>query len=148
MNPAKPSRNTWLFAISYGLGAYGIHKYGVIVGLYRSLFWFQMLTHFLSATALALLLVVAGRSLGLSARRLVGFVVIGCLLGAVGWEFVEYLELIPWLIWWGIEDSLLDLLMDGFGVSTVLLVWWRRQYPADPADSSVGRRRGFRAADD
>jgi len=122
MDLSTPTRSTWIAAALYGLGAYSIHKTGVILGWYYDFFWFQLLTHFLSATALALLLLLAGRTLGLSGRRLLTFVVVGAAVGALSWELVEYLKIFPWLIWWGPADSFIDLVFDALGVSTVLLL--------------------------
>lgn len=121
MTRDSPSRRAWLFAITFGIVAYGIHKTGVILGWYYEFFWFQILTHFLSATAMALLLLMAGRQLRLSSTGLVAFVLVGSAIGALSWELIEYFDVVPWLIWWGIEDSLLDLTADAVGVAMVLL---------------------------
>lgn len=110
-----------MLAISYGLLAYAIHKVGVIMGFYQSFFWFQLLTHFLSSTALVLLLLLAGRTLGLDGTGLVAFVIGAWLVGILTWELVEYLDLVPWLIWWGIEDFLVDLASDTVGLLTVFV---------------------------
>jgi hypothetical protein len=110
-----------MLALSYGLLAYAIHKVGVIMGFYYTFFWFQLLTHFLSSTALVLLLLVAGRTIGLEATGLVAFVVGAWLVGILSWELVEYLDLVPWLIWWGIGDFLVDLASDTVGLVTVFL---------------------------
>ncbi|MFB6268122.1 MAG: hypothetical protein ABEI31_10715 [Halodesulfurarchaeum sp.] len=132
----RPTRRTWLLAISYGLFAYGIHKIGVILGYYRGFFWFQLLTHFLSASALALLLLLVGRTLSLSPSSLVVFVLAGSAVGAVGWEVVEYLGVVPWLIWWGPTDSLLDLTNDLIGIVVVLALHRVRGRTFRPTDSS------------
>lgn len=110
----------WLFAIAFGVFAYSFHKVGSILGFYPRFFWFQMVAHFLSAAAMAVLLVRFGLAVRVHGTRLVVFVVAFSIVGAVGWELVEYLELRSDLIWWGIEDSLLDLSMDALGVGLVL----------------------------
>lgn len=123
----------WLFAIGLGVFAYTFHKIGSILGLYPRFFWFQMVAHFLSATAMALLLARFGLDSGLRGRVLWLFVVVFSIVGAVGWELVEYFELWPTLIWWGIEDSLLDLFMDALGVATILVFLKTRLRPViDP----------------
>lgn len=132
--PTKPSRGTWLLAISYGLVAYSIHKTGVILGFYPAYFWFQLLTHFLSSTALVVLLLVAGRSLGVGSTSLLAFVLGGWLLGVFTWELIEFLDLVPWLTWWGIEDFLVDLTTNTLGLLTVLASYRSRtQSGPDPA---------------
>lgn len=123
----------WAFAIGFGLFAYAFHKAGSILGFYPRFFWFQMVAHFLSAAAMALLLARFGLDAGLRGRRLVGFVVGFSVVGAIGWELVEYYRLVPSLHWWGVEDSLLDLAMDAVGVSVVLLSLRTRLRPVvDP----------------
>jgi len=123
----------WLFAVAFGLFAYGFHKVGAVSGFYPRFFWFQMVAHYLSASAMALLLVRFGLTAGLQGRRLVVFVLAFSLVGAVGWEVVEYLKVFPSLHWWGIEDSLLDLGMDALGVASVLILLRTRIRPlVDP----------------
>lgn len=127
----------WLFAIGFGAFAYSFHKVGAALGYYPRFFWFQMLAHLLSAAAMALLLARFGLDSGLVGSRLVAFVVAFSLVGAVGWEVTEYLNLWPNLNWWGIEDSLLDLAMDALGVGTVLVLLRTRLRPVvDPTDST------------
>lgn len=140
----RPSPATWLLTISYGLGAYSIHKTGVILGFYPAYFWFQLLTHFLSSTALVLLLLVAGRSLGLGSTSLLAFVLGGWILGVFTWELIEFLDLVPWLTWWGIEDFLVDLASNTVGLLTVLGSYRARNrfgkdvVPAEAAATSRG----------
>ena len=123
----------WLFALGLGVFAYAFHKVGSVLGLYPRFFWFQMAAHFLSATAMALLLARFGLDTGLRGRALWLFVIGFSIAGAVGWELVEYFELWPTLIWWGIQDSLLDLLMDALGVLTILVLLKTRLRPViDP----------------
>ncbi|MFB6163589.1 MAG: hypothetical protein ABEJ31_00345 [Haloarculaceae archaeon] len=119
----------WLFAVAFGLFAYLFHKVGSAMGYYPRFFWFQMAAHFLSATAMALLLARAGLDGGLRGRALVAFVLGFSALGAVGWEVVEYLGVFPSLHWWGLDDSLLDLCMDTLGVATVLSLLGTRVRP-------------------
>jgi len=138
MPSAKPSPHTWLLAIGYGIVAYAVHQSGVILGYYPRFFWFQLVTHFLSASAMALLLVVVGRRLGLPPVWLVAFVFAFSAVGAVGWELVEYLGVFPALNWWGIEDSLLDLAVDAVGVGTILALF----RPRPRRDASPGPSAG------
>lgn len=127
----------WLFAVGFGVFAYSFHKVGSILGLYPRFFWFQMVAHLLSAAAMALLLVRFGLVVGLDGRRLVGFIVAFSIVGALGWELVEYLELRSDLIWWGIEDSLLDLSMDALGIGLVLYLLRTRLRPViDPTQET------------
>ena len=123
----------WLFAVGFGVFAYSFHKLGSILGYYPRFFWFQMVAHFLSAMAMALLLARFGLDSGLRGQSLIVFVVGFSIVGAVGWELVEYLELRSDLIWWGIEDSLLDLTMDAIGIAFVLFLLRTRLRPViDP----------------
>lgn len=123
----------WLFAIGFAVFAYSLHKVGASLGYYPRFFWFQLVTHFVSATAMALLLARFGLDTGLRGSRLVLFVVAFSAVGAVGWELTEYFNLWPNLNWWGIEDSLLDLAMDSLGVALVLVLLRTRLRPViDP----------------
>jgi hypothetical protein len=79
-----------------------------------------MVTHFVSASALALVLLRAGQAVGLSGSDLLALTVVGVAAGAVCWELIEYLDLIPWLHWWGLDDSLLDMTMNTVGLAVVL----------------------------
>ena len=115
-----PRRHTWLVSVGFGGFAYSVHKVGSVLGFYQEFFWFQLLTHLLSSSAMALILLNGGHELGFHGRALVWFVVVLGAAGALSWELVEYLEIFPTLIWWGPEDSLLDLLMDALGVATML----------------------------
>lgn len=110
----------WLFAVGFGAFAYAFHKVGARLGFYPRFFWFQMVAHFLSTAAMALLLARFGLDVGLRDARFVWFVVGFPAVGALGWELAEYLELVPGLNWWGLDDSLLDLAMDTLGVAFVL----------------------------
>lgn len=119
-SPPLPRRQTWLVSVGFGVFAYSFHKVGSLAGFYQEFFWFQLLTHLLSSSAMALILLNSGHALGFQGRALVWFVVVLGATGAMSWELVEYLEIFPTLIWWGPEDSLLDLLMDAIGVAAVL----------------------------
>lgn len=131
----------WLFAIGFGVFAYSFHKVGASLGYYPRFFWFQMLTHFVSATAMALLLARFGLDAGLRGSRLVLFVVVFSAVGAVGWELTEYFKLWPDLNWWGIEDSLLDLGMDALGIALVLILLKTRLRPViDPTKETPSIR--------
>ena len=123
----------WLFAIAFGLFAYGFHKVGSVTGLYLEFGWFQIAAHFLSAAAMTVLIARTALDMGLTGRAFLAFVLAFATLGAVGWEVFEYLQIIPSLIWWGIGDSLLDLAVDAVGVATVLVLFRTRLRPAlDP----------------
>jgi VanZ family protein len=84
--------------------------------------WFQVAAHFWSATAMALILVVASRSLRLDGFAALAFVVGLSAVGAFGWELVEYLGIFENLHFWGFEDSLIDLTADAIGVGLVLVL--------------------------
>lgn len=120
MPPSTPSTRDWGVAVGYAAFAYGLHKIGAILLFYQRFFWFQMVTHFVSASALALVLLRAGQAVGLSGSDLLTLTVVGVAAGAVCWELIEYLDLIPWLHWWGLDDSLLDMTMNTVGLATVL----------------------------
>ena len=129
----------WLFAVAFGCFAYSFHKIGARLGYYPRFFWFQMAAHFFSASAMALLLARAGLDMGLRRRPLVGFVIAFSLVGAVGWEYLEYIKFFKALHWWGIEDSLLDLGMDALGVGTILALLGTRIRPViDPTVETPG----------
>lgn len=123
----------WAFALSYGFFAFAFHTVGNDTGLYVRFWWFQLLAHFVSASAVALLVARVALDAGLSGRRLVVFVVVFSGVGAVGWEAVEYLGLFENLHFWGFEDSLLDLAADAVGIATVLVLLRTRVRPViDP----------------
>lgn len=122
MPPDRPSLLAWSVAVTYAVGAYAVHRKGVMLGLYPRFFWFQLVTHFLSASAMAVVLVALGRTIRLPSGRLVAFVLACSAFGAVGWELVEYLGIFPRLHWWGVDDSSMDLVVDGVGVGAVLVV--------------------------
>lgn len=129
-----PRSRAWLLSIAYGVFAYALHKTGAHLGYYPRFWWFQMVTHFVSASALALLLYQAGQTLSLEGGTLVGVVIVLSLLGAVGWELVEYLGVFPDLHWWGPADSLLDMTMNVVGIGSVItVIRARRAHPIDPA---------------
>lgn len=129
----------WLFAVAFGLFAWAFHRVGAVSGYYPRFFWYQMVAHFLSAAAMALLLARFGLDVGLRGRVLVAFVVGFSVVGAVGWEVAEFLAVIPGLHWWGIDDSLLDLAMDAVGVAVVLLSLRTRLRPVvDPTVPTPG----------
>jgi hypothetical protein len=128
----------WLFALSYALFAYAFHSYGNATGLYVRYWWFQLAAHYVSASAVALLVARVGLDVGLRGRSLVGFVVFFATAAAVGWEFVEYLGLFENLHFWGIEDSAVDLLADAAGIGTVLVLLRTRIRPVlDPTDETT-----------
>lgn len=119
-SPPLPRSHPWLVSVGFGTFAYSFHKVGSVLGFYQEFFWFQLVTHLLSSSAMALILLNSGHALGFQGRSLVWFVVVLGFVGAIGWELVEYLEIFPNLIWWGLDDSLLDLAMDAIGVATIL----------------------------
>lgn len=119
------SPRAWLFAIAFAAFAYGFHAVGNATGLYTRYWWFQIAAHYVSASALALLVARVGLALGLPWRRLVPFVVVVAGAGAVSWEVVEYLGLFENLHFWGVDDSLLDLAADAVGFATVLVLLWK-----------------------
>lgn len=121
MSPSPPSPRAWSIAVGYAGFAYALHKVGASLGYYPRFGWFQVVTHFVSASALALLLVRAGQTASLSPTGLLVFVVVGATVGALAWELVEYLGLYPGLHWWGVDDSLLDLTVDAVGVTVALV---------------------------
>jgi hypothetical protein len=114
----------WTVAVLWGLGAYGIHKLGAVTGLYLQYGWYQNLTHACSASAMAALLAVAGLSLGYRGRRLAGFVVVASLLGAVGWEVLEFFSVLDaygiWLHFHGFHDAAVDMGANAVGVAATL----------------------------
>lgn len=123
----------WLAAIGYALFAYGFHTVGNQLGFYVQYWWFQIAAHYVSASAVALVLARTGLDMGLRGRRLVAFVVGFSFLGAIGWEVVEYLAIFENLHFWGIEDSLMDLAADAVGVASVLALLGTRLRPViDP----------------
>ncbi|MFB6155976.1 MAG: hypothetical protein ABEJ22_08775 [Haloferacaceae archaeon] len=130
----------WLFALAYALFAYTFHSVGNATGLYVRYWWFQLLTHYISASAVALLVARVGLGIGLRGTRLAAFVVAFAGAGAVGWEVVEYLGLFANLHFWGFDDSAVDLLADAVGIATVLLLLRTRVRPAlDPGDETTFR---------
>jgi hypothetical protein len=130
----------WIWVLSFGLFAYLFHKIGSVSGFYPRFFWFQMLTHYFSASAMALLLARVGLDAELRDRTLVVFVVGFSLVGAGGWELLEYYRVVPSLHWHGIEDSALDLVMDGAGVGTVLFLLRTRFRPIIEPQSVIEAR--------
>ncbi|MFB6156062.1 MAG: hypothetical protein ABEJ22_09210 [Haloferacaceae archaeon] len=133
MSPHLPSarRRLWVVAALWGAAAYVFHAIGNANGLYLQYWWFQIVAHVWSATALAGLLSVAGLTVELRGRHLVAFVVVSTTAGALGWELVEYLGVFPNLLFHGLGDSLLDLTADAVGLGAVLRLLGRRE--------SVGR---------
>lgn len=117
-------RRGWLLALLWGLVAYGVHKIGAVTGLYLRYGWFQNVTHACSASAMAALLAVVGLSLGYRGRRLVAVVVVGSLLGAVGWELVEYFGVLDaygiWLHFHSVEDAAVDMGANAVGVGATI----------------------------
>ena len=114
----------WQVAVLWGLTAYGVHKVGAITGLYLRYGWFQNVTHACSASAMAALVAVFGLSLGYRGRALVAFVVTGSLVGAVGWEVLEYFSVLDaygiWLHFHGFDDAAVDMGANAVGVGATL----------------------------
>lgn len=58
MPPDRPSLLAWTVAVTYALGAYAVHLKGVMLELDPRFFWYHLVTHFRSASAMAAVLVV------------------------------------------------------------------------------------------
>ncbi len=133
----RPRNHPWVWTVGFAGFAYGFHKTGSFLGYYQEFFWFQMLAHLISSTALTLLLRNVGVGLGLQGTPLVFMVVGLAAIGAVGWEVIEYLGIFPDLIWWGLGDSLLDLIMDTAGIATILGLDYRDGWPREDHESAI-----------
>jgi hypothetical protein len=128
----------WLFALGYAVFAYAFHSVGNATGLYVRYWWFQLAAHYVSASAVALLVARVGLEIGLRGSKLAAFVVVFAGAGAVGWEVVEFLGLFENLHFWGIEDSAVDLLADAVGIGSVLLLLRTRVRPVlNPDDDAT-----------
>jgi hypothetical protein len=139
MSPPTPStrRRLWAVALVWGLAAYTFHAIGNANGLYVRHWWFQIVAHYWSATALAGLLALTGLSGGLRGRRLAAFVVALTVAGALSWEVVEYLGVFPHLHFHGLGDSLVDVTADAVGLWTVLALLRRRDRSTRGGDASA-----------
>lgn len=115
------------------------HTLGM-AGPYETIWWWDHLTHTLSAALLASLGYALARTLEtetseirLPADFLLVFVVIFTLAAGVLWEVLEFLGRLatrsigrqPILIQYGLQDTVLDLLFDGVGAIVVGL-WGQR----------------------
>jgi hypothetical protein len=127
-------------AALWGVAAYAFHAVGNANGLYLKHWWFQIVAHYWSATAVAGLLAVAGLSLDLRGRRLAAFVVGLTAVGAFGWELVEFLGVFEHLNFHGFGDFLVDTASNTAGLATVLaLLRRRRSTDGSAARSPFGR---------
>lgn len=117
---------SWGVVILWALFAFSFHSAGNVNGMYERYWWFQVIAHYWSASALAALFARAGLSLGYRGWRLVAFVVGFSAVGALGWELVEYLKLFENLHFHGFDDSAIDLVADSVGVTTVLAYLWHK----------------------
>lgn len=120
----------WGAGLLWGAVAYGIHKYGALAGLYLAYPWFQNLTHAASASGVAILVGLVGLEHGFRGRGLLGFVVVGTILAALGWEAIEYLGWLDkygvYLMFHDINDAAVDMVSNlvGLGVALGILWWW------------------------
>jgi hypothetical protein len=126
-------------AALWGVAAYVFHAVGNANGLYLKHWWFQIVAHYWSATAVAGLLAVAGLSLDLRGRRVVVFVVSLTAVGAFGWELVEFFGVFEHLNFHGFGDFLVDTASNTVGLATVLALLRRREPASDGSGgASVG----------
>ncbi|MFC5368263.1 hypothetical protein [Salinirubrum litoreum] len=141
-----------------------LHPFGVAYGVYDAIWWFDHLTHFLSATLVGSIAYVAGRAYQLSTDRparhgrLVALALVAVVAGGLFWEAYEIFEgrysLYGFEIWksplvvYGPGDTFWDLVFNLFGWLTVALFGRRaleasargvaRQFAWRPRDWSVG----------
>lgn len=116
-------------------GALFLHTVGM-VGLYERLWWWDHLTHALSATIVAGVGYVTARALDdhstavtFPSEFLVVYVVIFTMAAGVLWEVLEFgaravaiaIDARPVLILYGLEDTLLDLVFDAVGATVLAL---------------------------
>ncbi|MFC5368264.1 hypothetical protein [Salinirubrum litoreum] len=125
-----------------------LHPLAVLYGVYRAVWWFDLLTHFLSAVVVAaigltvLLAVERDRAWTLTSRMLSVSTVVVVLVAGVGWEIYEFYE-VRFLVT-GFDDTLGDLLFDLLG--GLFVVRYGRDY-LDPVSADVaGHWRRLRAA--
>jgi hypothetical protein len=141
-----------------------LHPFGVAYGVYDALWWFDHLTHYLSATLLGSIAYVAGRAYQLSTDRsarhgrLVVFTLVVVVAGGLFWEAYEIFEarfalygVEFWkspLVVYGPADRFWDVVFNLLGWLTVTLFGGRwleasargvaRQFAWRPRDWSVG----------
>lgn len=141
-----------------------LHPFGVAYGVYSAVWWFDHLTHYLSATLLGSIAYVAGRASQLSADRparhgrLVVLAFVAVLVGGLFWEAYEIFEggvtLYGVEFWksplavYGPDDTFWDLVFNLLGWLTVALFGRRaleasahsvaRQFAWRPRGWSVG----------
>lgn len=125
----RPTRfGAWVPALAWGVVAYVVHAVGNDVGWYLQFGWYQNLTHGLSASAMAVILAVAGLRRGYRGARLVAFVVALSAALALCWEAVEYFGLLdPYgvsLHFHDFNDAMVDMAANAVGVSLALVAVW------------------------
>lgn len=114
--PMTPLQRVWTSA------ALGLHVLGAVYGFY-GLWWYDHLTHAVSAGLVVAVLYAVGIPLARAAPRRVSSrtlhaVSLACLLAAgVGWEVYELY--VPHLVVYGAEDTAKDLLFDVAGWALV-----------------------------
>lgn len=119
----------WVPGLLWGALAYGVHKYGAVVGFYLEYPWFQNLTHAASASGVAILVGLFGLELGYRGRRLLAFVLVVTAAAAVGWEVIEYLGWLDrfgvYLMFHDLNDAMVDMASNTVGVTLALAaLWW------------------------
>ncbi|MFB6106816.1 MAG: hypothetical protein ABEJ70_07570 [Halobacteriaceae archaeon] len=112
--------------VAYVSVALFLHPMGGLFGLYASIWWFDHLTHAMSATLVAAIGYVAVRGLWSAGRESLGptwrarlFAFAFVMLAGVAWELIE--ELTPLLTVYGPNDTLWDYVFDGVGGLLVVI---------------------------
>jgi flagellar biosynthesis protein FliQ len=124
-----------------------LHPLAVLYGVYRAVWWFDHLTHFLSAAVVAgigltvLLAVERERERTLTPRLLSVSTVVIVLVAGVGWEIYEFYE-VRFLVT-GVDDTLGDLLFDLLG--GLFVVRYGRDYLDPLSARTAGHWRRLRA---
>jgi hypothetical protein len=141
-------------------GALFLHTLGML-GFYSDIWWYDHLTHTLSATIVATIGYVVTRAIDkwsdaifLPSRFMFVYILLFTLALGVLWEVAEFLVqrlalltgLEPVLIQYGLDDTLLDLLFDAFGALIVAAVG--TQYVSHTVDSLADRLGEYRSDPD
>jgi uncharacterized membrane protein len=124
-----------------------LHPLAVLYGVYDAIWWFDLLTHFLSAVVVAaigltmLLAVEHDRAWTLTPRMLSVSTVVFVLVAGVGWEIYEFYE-VQFLVT-GVDDTLSDLLFDLLG--GLFAIRYGRDYLAPAAATAASHWGRLRA---